>query len=554
MEPRGDGAVALRGGAADNGRRVQLADLGVVAGARTLFARGRARSWGGSVGLAACLGGVYALGAWVSIWYQSPVGGASAFWPPAGLTVATLLLTPRRTWPLWLAFFGAAEFGVDVAHHQAVPLALGYALANTAEPVVGASLVRRSIHWGDRYRARLSVFTVFAVVAGPLVGATIGAGATALLEARAPGWWGVAWTWWLGDALGVLVVGSAILAWSRWSIYEDRPPLAAIAAMSALAGGAIVATAVAWHDPVILAALPALAWAAFAGGFRAVTAVGAAVAGATDWAALTGRTSRLLASASPPHQLAVLQVFLALTLLTMLVLAAEVVERRRGQDLARRAEVARARSEEAAVKLAEAERHSITQDTHDIVGHGLSVMLLQLGAVRRVLDSDPGTARELVASAESIGRKACDDLDVSLGLVGPEQARATGQGLEQLPELVNTLRDAGLRVDLRTEGERGEISTLVDWSAYRIVREALTNVLKHAPAASATVTIRYDEHALSLSVVDDGSGRDPDGSCMDGRGIIGMRERAAVLGGTLDVGPNPGRGFTVAATLPLTRP
>jgi signal transduction histidine kinase len=124
--------------------------------------------------------------------------------------------------------------------------------------------------------------------------------------------------------------------------------------------------------------------------------------------------------------------------------------------------------------------------------------------------------------------------------------------LEQSAELVATLRDAGLRVDLNVEGDHRAVSTLVDWSAYRIVREALTNVLKHAPDASATVTIHYDEDSLCVSVVDDGKGAD--GPCTDGRGIVGMRERAAALGGTLVAGPRAGGGFAVTAMLPTTGP
>jgi signal transduction histidine kinase len=257
-----------------------------------------------------------------------------------------------------------------------------------------------------------------------------------------------------------------------------------------------------------------------------------------------------LGQASPQHQLAVLQAYLGVTLLTVLILAAEVAERRRGEHLARRAEVERAQSEEAAVKLAEAERHSITQDTHDIVGHGLNVMLLQLGAVRQVLDSDPELARELVTSVEAIGRKACHDLDVALALVGQAPVLVPGRGLRELPELVGMLRDSGLDVDLVIEGERGDVSTLADWSAYRIVQEALTNVLKHAPGAKATVTVRFHHDEILLSVVDNGGPTSGGAAAEEGRGIIGMRERAGALGGTVDIGPAPGRGYAVVAKLP----
>jgi signal transduction histidine kinase len=520
-----------------------------------LASRVHARGWGIALAVAAGLGALYALGAWVPWWYQSPAGGASAFWPPAGLTVAALVVTPRRTWPLWLVFFGAAEFGVDVAHHESVALALSSAFANTAEPLVGALLITEFVGYSAGYRARTVAFAIFGVVVGPLVGATIGATTDVLIEARPPGWWTIAWTWWLGDALGVVVVGSVVLTWAHWSFYRRRVPLTSvpvIAALSVGTAGVVVVTAVVWHNPAVLAALPVLVWAAFAGGPLAVTAIGAAVAGATDWAALTGRSTELLASASRLDELALLQAYLGVTLLTVLVLAAEVAERRRGEHQAHRSELARVKSEEATIKIAEAERRSIAQDTHDLVGHGVNVMLLQVGAARRVLDSDPALARELLASVEEIGRNACHDLEVALTAIGGQGTPLEpGRGLADLPELVEALRTAGLRIELHVEGERGQLSKLLDWSAYRIVQEALTNVVEHARASVVTVTVRYDDHEVRVSIIDeDGMGQSGNRPYKEGRGIIGMRERALALGGTLDARPIPTGGFCVVVQLP----
>jgi signal transduction histidine kinase len=177
-------------------------------------------------------------------------------------------------------------------------------------------------------------------------------------------------------------------------------------------------------------------------------------------------------------------------------------------------------------------------------------MLLQIGAARRLLDQDPAAASQLLRSSETLGRKAAGDLDVALSLMGNEQVPES-RGLDELPALVSTLHDAGLPVALRIEGERGDISTLVDWSAYRIAREALTNVLRHAPGAATTVTIRYRDADIQLSVVNHSGHADGGRPHEDGRGIVGIRERAAALGGTLEVGPTPGSGFAVAATLPI---
>jgi signal transduction histidine kinase len=342
-----------------------------------------------------------------------------------------------------------------------------------------------------------------------------------------------------------------ILAWSRRCEFTQRVPLLPVVAVAGVGAGTIVASSVLWNHPIPYVVLPALVWASFVGGLRAVSAVGAAAALAADWAAITGRADGV-GTGSPGQQVEVMQLLLAVMLVTGLILAVEISERRRSEQRTLEAERDRVSSEEAALQLAEAERRSITQDTHDIVGHGLNVIMLQLGAARRVLANDPDMVRELLSSSEAIGRQACEDLDVALAVVGHKQPGTTHQGLDQLPELVKVLRDAGLHVDLNVEGERNGTSTLVDWSAYRIVREALTNVLKHAPGASATATIRFDEPGLCVSVVDDGNKKDGNGSLtwQAGRGIVGMRERAAAVGGTLDVGRNPNGGFHVVALLP----
>ena len=526
--------------------RTVSADRGFAAGSRATKTRAalnseRARVWTRRCGIAAGLGVLYALLHQIGAWFQVPSGGA-AFYPPAGLSLAVLALTPRRTWPLWLAVFAAAHFGIDVANHRPEPQYLVYTLADVVEPLVGALLLVAAVHRFHGPRAALVSFAVFPVVAAPFLAGVLGTTLFVIIGEHIP-WWTNVWSWWVGDALGVLVVGGLILAWARPMAFEDRAPLAAVIAVAAVGAGAILLSGVLWHYPLVYIVLPGLVWAAFVGGGRGVTTVGAAAAFAAYWVAITGRAGRLFGSAHPGQQLQLLQLFIAVTFLTGLVLAVEIAERRRSEH-------DRATIERATLKVAEAERSSIAQDTHDIVGHGLSAMLLQIGAARRLLDQDPAAASQLLQSSETLGRKAAGDLDVALSLLGHDQAPES-HGLDELPDLITTLHDAGLPVELRIEGERGDISTLVDWSGYRIAREALTNVLKHAPGAATTVTIRYRDADIQLSVVNDTGPSDGDRPHEDRRGIIGMRERAAALGGTLKVGPTPGPGFAVEATLPI---
>jgi signal transduction histidine kinase len=315
--------------------------------------------------------------------------------------------------------------------------------------------------------------------------------------------------------------------------------------------------AILWQHPMLYLVLLVMGWAAFRGGVRAVSLAGVGVAFAADWAAVTGRASDLIAGGTGAEQLLLAQLFLGVTLVASLTMAVEVAERRRAERAERRAEAGLIRAELAVANAADLERRRIAQETHDIVGHALNVMLLQAGAARRVLDNDDlDRSRQLLESLEDVGRHAFSDLDVALGLADDTPDGVANLGLSSVPTLVDVMRRAGMSVDLVIDGEEGRsLSTLVDWSAYRIIQEALTNASKHAPGAHTTVEVRYEADGIVISVVDEGAatvrgrGQTP-GS---GRGLIGMRERVAVLGGEIEIGPNGGAGFGVRARLPLSK-
>jgi signal transduction histidine kinase len=499
---------------------------------------------------AVVLGALYALGALLVFWFLATPSLGSAFFPPAGLTLAALALTPRRTWPLWLVAAGTAEFFVDVTHHLTVPLALGFAVANTVEPLVGATTLRAATgRFGVRPRGALLAYLACAVVIGPFVGGLIGATVGAIWG-DGGAWVTVFSNWWLGDALGVLVVASPILAWARPSAFEPNASLQEIALISALSVAVILVPGIVWHRPLIYVVLPLLVWAALRGGSRAATTVGFFVAFAADWVAVTGRADKLLAADSPTRHLEFVQLYLGMTLLTALVLCVEVAQRRRAEWILRRADADRIRAELAVHVAAGNERHRIARETHDIVGHAMNVMLLQAGAARRFISGDPERSRELLESLEATGRSAFGDLDRALG-IGAREELQPERGLDAVPELVETMRDAGLAVELDVQGHgNGELSTLVEWSAYRILQEALTNVAKHAPAARVHVTIRHEPDALFLAVVNDRVATPARNGQRTGRGLVGMRERVAVLGGDIDVGPSD-EGFAVRVRLPM---
>ncbi|WP_133902033.1 sensor histidine kinase [Actinophytocola oryzae] len=201
-----------------------------------------------------------------------------------------------------------------------------------------------------------------------------------------------------------------------------------------------------------------------------------------------------------------------------------------------------------------AERLRIARDLHDVVAHHVSVMGVQAGAARRVLDKDPDLAREALRTVEETARSAIGELRGLLGVLRAEDAEpvetthGASPGLEQLDELVTNARAAGLEVTHGVYGEPRPVPESVALSAYRVVQEALTNVVKHAGARNAEVRVRYLDNALEVEVTDDGRG--PLGAGAGGFGLVGMRERVAVHGGELDAGPRRDIGYRVRANLP----
>ena len=234
-----------------------------------------------------------------------------------------------------------------------------------------------------------------------------------------------------------------------------------------------------------------------------------------------------------------------------------------GRALATRAEqtrVLRARVAEAeharavaAERAAVEERARIASELHDVVAHSVSVMVVQSSGVRRVLREDQHRERDALLSVEQIGRQALTEMRRMLGVMRPgEEAPAalTPQpGLQHLDHLISQVVEAGLPVTLRVEGERPQLPPGVDLSAYRIVQEGLTNALKHAPGSNAEVIIRFLDNKVNLEIADDGKEVTVEDGL--GQGLVGMRERVALYGGTLEAGPREGGGYVLRAELPV---
>jgi signal transduction histidine kinase len=224
---------------------------------------------------------------------------------------------------------------------------------------------------------------------------------------------------------------------------------------------------------------------------------------------------------------------------------------------ARTAELEQARGELARRAVAE-ERLRIARELHDVVAHSMSVIAVQSGVGAHVADSQPGEARKALAAIEATSRAALEELRRLLGVLRqdgePQGSLAPAPGLADLDTLLGQVGEAGLEVKLRVKGTRSRLPLGVDLSAYRIVQEALTNVVKHAGPAQAQVTVCYGDGEVTVEVTDDGRGAAApagDGQAGSGHGLVGMRERVALFGGDLEAGPRPGGGYRVAARLPF---
>ncbi|OHV45511.1 sensor histidine kinase [Pseudofrankia sp. BMG5.37] len=217
--------------------------------------------------------------------------------------------------------------------------------------------------------------------------------------------------------------------------------------------------------------------------------------------------------------------------------------------------------QEATTRLAvERERSRIARELHDVVTHNVSVMVVQAGAARKVLEAAPGEAREALLAVEAGGRAAMAELRHVMGLLtmagdGPDPAGtadlAPQPGLDQVAALASRVRDTGVPVELTVTGAPVPLPVGVDLAAYRVVQEALTNTVKHAAGAHVAITIAYAADALRVEVTDTGGVATAPAGTGSGRGLIGLRERLAVYGGTLRAGKRPTGGYRVRAVIPV---
>ena len=223
-------------------------------------------------------------------------------------------------------------------------------------------------------------------------------------------------------------------------------------------------------------------------------------------------------------------------------------------EVERRAEDAEQNREEEARRRVDEERLRIARELHDVTAHSLSIVAVQSGAALHVLDTDPAAVRRALEAIRRTSRDALDELRAMLGVLRrPDDAQAPlapVPGLRRLNDLLTPLLEAGYEIHQDVTADLGDIPAVVDFSAYRIVQEALTNVVRHAGTCEVNLSVRREADTLVVQVDDDG--RSPTApELAQGHGLTGMRERAVALGGTFESGTREGGGFTITARLPL---
>jgi signal transduction histidine kinase len=341
------------------------------------------------------------------------------------------------------------------------------------------------------------------------------------------------------------LVALLALGWTLPFLFRRRHPFVApLAVCAALSALALLVS----EDSLTSLTMPFVAALAAAVSLGLVPDRRQAIAG---WAAIIGTAAVVDSNSASSYS----DFFWTALILTLAWFFGSALGTRTEQarELRERVEAAELERVLATERATAQERARIARELHDVVAHSVSVMVVQVSGVRRLLQGDQTREREALLSVEQTGRQALAEMRRMLGVMRSGEdapASLTPQpGLQHLDRLIAQVEEAGLPVTLRVEGDRRELSPGVDLSAYRIVQEGLTNALKHAKGANAEVVVRYVDSCVELEIADDGPGvGETDGQ---GHGLVGMRERAALYGGTLETTTRDGGGFVLRAQLPV---
>ena len=513
----------------------------------TGWARLRAGAGLGAVALFLAVAVAHAAGMAVVYQFGHLTSAGEVFFPAAGVTVAALLLVPRRWWPVVLAAAFGSELAARMIVGEVAGTAIGSALAHPAEPVLGAVLVLWALGVRPQLSRRrdLAAFVLCAAVVAPALGALIGAVATRFTHPHGP-FFTVFARWWTGDALGVLIVGSLILAWLTREASPVRPRHALFEGSLLAVMTCLVTWLAFWRWPPELAylALVPLGWAAIRFGTRGATAAGAVIVVLAEWA--TAADHGLFAAVSHTHDRALwfLQLFLAVVFLGGLMMAAAVAEVSRTQ---------------AALRTSQAtERNRLARELHDSVSQALFSMTMHASTAQLALAkaglAENSPAARAVARLRTLTAGALAEMRALIFELRPGALAEEG--------LVSALRRQATAISAREEMQitidgpdsRLNLAPAAEEHAYRLVLEAWHNTVKHAGAAAITTTVTASAAAVTVQVTDNGCGFDPATVPPGHLGLQTMRERAAAIGAAFHLASAPGKGTTITFQMPSRQP
>ncbi len=517
----------------------------------------RWREAAGAVVLFVVIAAVHAAGTGIVSDLSRVSASGEVLFPAAGVTIAALLLLPRRWWPVVLAAAFCSELAADLLMRETAVTAVGSAVAGAAGPAAGAGVL---LAWSGGplslgRRRPLVAFVVGPAVIGAGVGALIGTAAALFTWPHGP-FAAVFARWWTSGALGVLIVGGLLVAWLTEAAWPIRPRYWAVevCGLAVCAGVLIWLAFWEWHPGLTYLCLVPLGWAAIRFGARGATAVAALMAVAGEWGTVTDHGLFAAISHDHVHALWLVQLFLAVAVLGGLVLAGQVAELARAEAALRDSERAEREARLAAREAQAAERARLARDLHDSVSQALFSMTMHARtaqlALARIPHSDGGPLTRAVGQVRELAAGALAEMRALILELRPDALAE--EGLVSALARQAAAISARERLPVTVEGpdDRLPLSDQAAEHCYRVALEALHNTVKHAAAGHVTVTVTAAGGSVQVSVADDGSGFDPGLTRPGHLGLRTMAERARAVGGDLELVAAPGAGTRVQLTVP----
>lgn len=502
----------------------------------------------------------HAVGQWITYLLNHEPSSGVSFFPGNGVAAAVLLLVARRRWPMVIVATYLTELTAHFLLDERTLTAFGLAASDTIGPIVGVLVIRRYIsgpieldrreHLLAFLGSSVALACVLDAITGPPFAWFNGAhGSYLVLTER----------WWMGDGLGVLIVGSVILAWAVPSVVAPRERRLQIEQYVVLVATAFITWAAFWHwsPSVVYLALIPVGWAGIRYGIRGATAATLVVASLAEYATVTQHG--LFYSVSPDdtqHALLLLQLFLAVVALTGLVAAYHVADVHRAEEAARLSELAEREAQQQTKDALVSERARLARELHDSVSQALFSMTLHARAAQKrlsAMDGVDGRVMHDVTALHDLTRGALAEMRALIFEMRPDALAEEGLVAALTRQAAAIQSRTGVSVIVDGPAPRLPLAPEAEEHLYRVTLEALNNSLKHAQTDVVRVTVVQHDGVVEVCVDDAGVGFDISNVGPGHLGLRTMRERAGSIDGSLQVESAVGVGTTVRLTVPAQR-